>query len=397
MHQILFDNDIIIAHDHEVQRFKKDADLSAVLSGIDEAQICVVDFDVQISPAPETNIETKDSLLAREFSHYYSGDYLIQDERIESNLFQVIGIRTERVREIYAQVPSDKVSTFIPYSLAIRHILDQKKIDHKKIIVFLDDLDEEALITVFEGLKFSKTRHLLTSDIEVIFPELKRTQISFKKKFERYLQEKNSDKFSIVTNNKVWADSLSKREEKPEVILIENKYPALEALRNGSFQIKYKLPEEIIRKRKEKELRSRILNYTLSAGIFASGFLFYGINQLELNLLKRDFEKTEARSKQLEMQLSQLDPVVYHDALRRLKTLDYGTSYFVLSNILPYSYSVDSINFREKNQKWSMEVFVYAKDGETYEEIPRSKILKNMHIKDYFVKNRPGKFIKIEL
>ncbi len=397
MHQILFDNDIIIAHDHEVQRFKKDVDLSTVLSGIDEAQICVVDFDVQISPAPETNIETKDSLLAREFSHYYSGDYLIQDERIESNLFQVIGIRTERVREIYAQVPSDKVSTFIPYSLAIRHILDQKKIDHKKIIVFLDDLDEEALITVFEGLKFSKTRHLLTSDIEVIFPELKRTQISFKKKFERYLQEKNSDKFSIVTNNKVWADSLSKREEEPEVILIENKYPALEALRNGSFQIKYKLPEEIIRKRKEKELRSRILNYTLSAGIFASGFLFYGINQLELNLLKRDFEKTEARSKQLEMQLSQLDPVVYHDALRRLKTLDYGTSYFVLSNILPYSYSVDSINFREKNQKWSMEVFVYAKDGETYEEIPRSKILKNMHIKDYFVKNRPGKFIKIEL
>ena len=99
--------------------------LKYILGSIEVANLCVVDIDVLIAAAVEYPIEKKDSILVRKFKELYQHEaYIIQDERIDNNLFQVIGIKEQKVREVYSLIPPDKVESFIPYGIALRNTLD---------------------------------------------------------------------------------------------------------------------------------------------------------------------------------------------------------------------------------------------------------------------------------
>ena len=158
-------------------------------------------------------VEKKDSILVRKFKEFYQHEaYIIQDEKIDNNLFQVIGIKEQKVREVYSLIPPEKVESFIPYGIALRNTLINKKLDLNKTVVFVDDLGSERLLTVFDGLKFSRTR-VIANNGEDILPEIKRSQIDFFKKTEEFLSKKNAD-FVIVVNNQTLAAEISKNKEK---------------------------------------------------------------------------------------------------------------------------------------------------------------------------------------
>jgi hypothetical protein len=183
MNYLLFNNKVLMSDGEDVLCLGQEGDPKDILGPIDEVSICVVDVDVELASAPETQIEKKDSMLARKFAKLHpQNEYILQDEKIDDNIFQVIGIKTDKIREIYSLVPKSKVVVFIPYAIAIRHFLINKGIELAKGIVFIDDFGDEKLITVFSGLKFSVTRALLTNDVENILPEIKRSQIGFNKK-----------------------------------------------------------------------------------------------------------------------------------------------------------------------------------------------------------------------
>ena len=82
---------------------------------------------------PKAQIEKKDSMLARKFGKLHpQNEYILQDEKIDDNIFQVIGIKTDKIREIYSLIPSDKVKVFIPYAIAIRNFLINKNVELRK-------------------------------------------------------------------------------------------------------------------------------------------------------------------------------------------------------------------------------------------------------------------------
>ena len=67
-----------------------------ILLSLDKASVCVVDVDVLIAVAPETPIEKRDQILVRKFKELYQHEeYVIQDEKVDNNLFQVIGIQEQ--------------------------------------------------------------------------------------------------------------------------------------------------------------------------------------------------------------------------------------------------------------------------------------------------------------
>ena len=217
---------------------------------LDMASVCVVDVDVIVASAVEQPIEKKDSILVRKFKELYQHEtYIIQDEKIDTNLFQVIGIKEPKVREVYSLIPSDRIETFIPYGIAVRNTLMNEKVNLNKTVVFVDDLGIERLLTVFDGLKFSRTR-VIGNDGEDILPEIKRSQIDFFKKNEEYLNKKNTD-FLIVVNNEVLAKEIGRNADKLPVEYLDVKYPAFEGLKEPNTQIKYRLPEEIIKEEKK--------------------------------------------------------------------------------------------------------------------------------------------------
>ena len=197
---MLFNNEILISNGKKVQRFKKDADTGQIYESIDAVNLCFVDVDVLIASAPENPIEKKDSILVRKFKAFYQHEpYVIQDERIDDNLFQIIGVKEQKIREIYSLVPAEKVESFIPYGIAVRNTLVNNAVELNKTVVFVDDLGDERLLTVYEGLMFSRTR-VIANNGEDILPEIKRSRIDFFKKNEEYLSKKGTD-FVIVVNN----------------------------------------------------------------------------------------------------------------------------------------------------------------------------------------------------
>jgi len=395
MNYLLFNSGILISDGINVHRIDKGHDPEDILGSIEEANLCVVDVDVLIAAAVESPIEKKDSLLVRKFRELYQHEaYIIQDERIDHNLFQVIGIKEQKVREVYTLIPPPKVGSFIPYGIALRNTLVNKKVDLNKTVVFVDDWGEERLLTVFDGLKFSRTR-VITNNGEDILPEIKRSQIDFFKKIEEYLSRKSAD-FVIIVNNEALAAEISKNKEKLQVEYLNVAYPALEGLKGTGTSIKYRLPEEDLKKRREMELKKKATTSIISVCVVAAGLVFFLFNKVELEVVNNQCESARQTHQRLDEELYTLDKETYREDLRVHKSLNYGISYLSMLAIIPASYTVNSFKFF-KTGKWNIEMTLFADDDGLLDQIPRIKILKNAEIKDIFVNNQPGKHLRITL
>jgi hypothetical protein len=395
MDYIFFNNEILMSDGKDVRRIEKGAGFRHVFESVDVAHVCVVDVDVLIAAAVEYPVEKKDSILVRKFTELYQHEaYIIQDEKIDNNLFQVIGIKEQKVREVYSLMPPEAVESFVPYGIALRSTLINKTGNLNKTVVFVDDLGDERLLTVFDGLKFSRTR-VIANKGENILPEIKRSQIDFFKKTEEFLNKKSAD-FVIVVNNEALAAEISKNTEKLQVEYFNVAYPALEGLKETGASIKYRLPEENLKKRREIELKKKVTASMISLCIVAFGLVFFLFNKVGLGMINNQYEKARQTHERLDEQLKTLDKETYREDLRAHKSLNYGISYLSMLEIIPASYTVNSFKFTKTGQ-WTIEMTLFSDDGGIFDPIPRIKILKNAEIKDIFVNNQPGKHLKITL
>ena len=333
--------------------------------------------------------------MVRKFKELYQHEaYIIQDERIDHNLFQVIGIKEQKVREVYSLIPPEKVESFIPYGIALRNTLINKGIDLNKTVVFVDDFGSERLLTVFDGLKFSRTR-VIANNGEDILPEIKRSQIDFFKKTEEFLSKKNAD-FVVIVNNQTLAAEILKNKEKLQVECLNVTYPALEGLKEVNTSIRYRLPEENFKERREIELKKKITTSIISVCVVAVGLVFFLFNKVELGVVNNQCELAKQAQVRLDEQLKILDKETYRDDLRVHKSLNYGISYLSMLEIIPASYTVNSFKFY-KTGNWNIEMTLFADNDGIFDPIPRIKILKDAEIKDIFVNNQPGKHLRIIL
>jgi len=378
------------------QRMIKGADLKACVDSIGQARICCVDVDVMIASAPEDYLDKKDNILVQKFIEMYSDEYITLNERISQNIFQVMGIKAKLVKEIYALIPSSKVESLVPYAYTIRSFLMNKQIDMTKPIIFVDDLGQEKLITVIDGLKFSRTRTINTDSTENILPDIKRSYINFHKKLGGFSENTNSD-LVIITNNQQMAHSIKISDPELLVDFLDCQYPALEGLKYIDPQIKYRIHEEIIRERKDKEWHSRVKSFMIASSISLLGLLFFGFNQIAYSLAARAFDTEKLKNIQLKEMLEKMDQEIYRDALRQMKGVNYSLKFFEISNVLPSTYDISTFKFTSRQEHWIFDAYLFAQDDQFYDEIPRIKILKKAEIKDFFIKDHPGKYLKVAL
>jgi len=395
MNYFIFNNKILMSDGDSVQSIDKIPNEGHIKLSFDSASVCVVDVDLLIAAAVEYPLEKKDSILVRKFKELYKHEaYIIQDERIDNNLFQVIGIKEQKVREVYSLIPPDKIETFIPYGIALRNTLINKTVDLNKTVVFVDDLGSEKLLTVFDGMKFSRTR-VIASNSEDILPEIKRSQIDFFKKSQEFLNKKGTD-FIIIVNNQALAGEISKNKENLQVEYLDVPYPALEGLKDTDNLIKYRLPEEDFKKRRKIELKQRLQALILSFCMVGVGLFYFLFNRVAFGIINNQCELAKQKYEQLDSQLNKLDKETYREDLKVHRPLNYGITYLSMLEIIPASYTVDSFKFY-KTDKWNLEMTLFTDDGGIFDQIPRIKILKDAEIKDIFVNNQPGKHLSITL
>jgi len=393
MHYLLFNDEIYLSDGQVVNKTER----GTSLQGIENARLCYVDVDVMIASAPQDFVDQKDSLLAQKFEAAYSNEYITLNEKIDDNIFQVFGIKAQKVKEIYSLVPSFKIDAFVPYAIAIRCLLVNKKTDMTRIIVMVDDLGGEKLITVFDGLKFSRTRTIHTDKTQDILPDIKRSHMDFNKKLGEFAGKSATGDFTIITNNKPMAQDIKISEPGLAVDYLDCRYPALEGLKYTDTQIKYRVHEEIILERKNKESRSRLMHLIISICICTLGSLFFGFNQITCSYEYRQWKGEKLKNTGLKETLNNLDQQIYRNSLKELKYLDYSSVFFEVSGLLPGTYEISSFKFSCPEDRWIFETYIFARDDQFYDEIPRTKILKNAEIKDFFIKNRPGKYLKVVL
>jgi hypothetical protein len=393
MNYVLFNNYIHVSDGIKIERFQKGSHLGHIFDQMNEVHICMVEFDVLIASASESAWDKKDSILALKFDEYYKGEYVLQDEKIGNNIFQVIGIKSEKVKEVYSLIPSEKVVTFVPYAVAVRNYILRNKILDNKLVVFLDDIGHEKFITVFEGMKFSRTRTVFNEKAEQLLPEIKRSAINFEKKMEY----QGAEGFIIVTNNKNLCREFKEIEHNLIIEAIDSAFPALDGLMRGGFGLKYILPEEIIKKRRQEELKKWRQCLLISVAILAIGIFFYFYYQINLQFSKNSFSHQRYRNKRLEIILNQLDPLVYHSIINHQKRINYALAYLNITKTQPAGYITYSFGFYDQGNHWVMEEYLYIPDDGPYDNIPAQGALQKASIRDYLINSKPGKFLRIEL
>ncbi|MDE2026952.1 MAG: hypothetical protein KGJ11_00245 [Candidatus Omnitrophica bacterium] len=395
MNYIIFNNTIIVSDGKKTKVLERNSNLNAAVSSIDMANVCVVDVDVMVASAIEVPVEKKDSILVRKFNELYQNEpYVIQDERLDHNLFLVMGIKEQKVKEVYSFLQPQRVQNFIPYALALRNYLLKKTVDLARGVVFVDDFGPERLLTVFEGMKFSRTRVISINETDIL-PEIKRSQIDFAKKNEEYLTKRNSD-FLIIVNNKKLAQELSQNKDRPQIEFLDVSYPAIEGLKEENSEIKFRLPEEIRQKRKKLEFERNVRTALVSFGLIGVGMLYLLFNRIELEIDQHRFERDKQKSQELGGELTLLDRHIYREDLRKQKSLNYAVAYLFALNLIPQTYEVTAFKFT-KGDRWDFELTLFSQTGDTYDDIPRRGILRDAQVKDIYVNNQPAKHLRISI
>jgi hypothetical protein len=246
MNYLIFDNDVYydidaktgVAPKHEIQ---------AVFKGSTrEVSVAIIDTLQKQVAAPEKSPSKKDEVIASSFT----GEYLIQSERIAENLFQVIAVEKPKINEVYKCLGFENVRLVVPYGIALREFLKNNNIAlDKKRIVFLDHLGDQVLLTIFRNEAFTTPRRL-TKVLKQVTRELMRSQESYRS--QNKLEAEIS--FLIVTNSQEIIDEIvsSGLETKENIVFVEDAYPALTGLKQGKFFMHYMLPEQFIRLRDQE-------------------------------------------------------------------------------------------------------------------------------------------------
>ncbi len=358
-----------------------------------EARICITEADVLVTSCVEQPMAKRDSILVRKFNESYpDGPYVIQEEKIDKNLFQVIGIKEEKLKEIYAMIPFNQVQTLLPYGAAVRQALIERGINVDEPFVFVEDLGDERLLTAFEGLKFSRTRVIAKTDDDIL-PEIRRTQIDFAKKIEGYSNKKSST-FIVLVNREALAQEILEKGLK--VNCVDIFCPALEGLNKVNALVRYELPEEILKRKKRTDRKNNLKISSIAIACAAVSLVFFLISRVEWGGVHNEFQEAEMSRQYLEDELQHLEGQTYRASLRQQKTFNYALPYLSIINTIPSSYVVSSVKLIKK-ERWILEMKLFTAADGLIEEIPRIKFLKTAVMRDVLVNNQPGKYIRIIL
>ncbi|MGD0336180.1 MAG: hypothetical protein ABSB18_03685 [Candidatus Omnitrophota bacterium] len=393
MNYLIFDNDVYYDIDGKTGVAAKN-EIQAVFKGsAREVSVAVIDTLQKLVAAPEKSPSKKDEVIASSFT----GEYLIQAERIAENLFQVIAVEKPKINEVYKCLGFENIRLVVPYGIALREFLKNNNlIDEKKRIVFLDHLGDQVLLTIFNKEGFTTPRRL-SKVLKQVTRELLRSQ-------ENYRSQNKTDaeiSFLIVTNSKEIGDEivLSGLETKDNIILVQDPYPALSGLKQGRFSMHYLLPEQFIRLRKLKEAKKRVFNLGVMLGVLAV-FLILLLGSLSIN------KTASERLKNLQLEevasneaLKSSYLAKYKDILSHEKKINFPYYFSCFLESLPPEYKVESITIKSlSNGRYRFEAIVSQEaKGKLFTKAILSRVFKQAKVENILVKDNLGLKVTLDI
>lgn len=335
---VLADDWLYMDINGQVGSYGRDEVARNLKSQIKTASVSFIDCETKIIDMHlEENVK-RQALISAAFS----SDFLLQEERINNQQFQIIAAKKEKIESIYAYFKGIRIQHVIPYPVAIRaYMMSKGLMQEYQQIVFVDDLKTQAIVTIFEGLIFTSPRRISMRDMSYMSDEIKRSQNSFLAS-RSMINNQKTISFIVVSNNQEWLRAFISHgltcQENIRHVSVE--YPVLEGLKTARFGLNFILPEEMARQKRHQILRSRIMYGLLLLITLFLGFYSYEV----MFLIKKDAQEKLFQLKQdQKMVIQQLKDVYGHklgSLMNPFSASLFGRLYLDFINNIPVGYYV---------------------------------------------------------
>jgi len=393
MNYLIFDNDIYydvdgktgVAARNEAQAIFRVAPMDVSVAVIETLQKQVA--------APEKTPYRKEEVIASAFS----GEYLVQSERIAENLFQAVAVEKRKINEVYKYLGVENVRLVVTYAAALREFLRNNNISGEKArIIFLDHLGNQVLLTIFNKEAFTTPRPLSIVPWQIT-RELLRSRENYRAQNKLGVETS----FQIVTNSKEIVDEIVSNglEIKENVILLQDSYPALTGLKQGRFSMHYMLPEQFIRLRRIKEAQKRVSRFLVMLGVLAAGVVMF-LGALGLN------KAASARLKNLQIEEASCDEALkrayrekYQDILKHGKKVNFPYLMGVFIESMPSGYTLESAVIQcSPGGRYSFEAIVFLEaKSEPFAGMRLNAAFRRARIENILLKDNPGLRVAMDI
>ncbi|MBF0532630.1 MAG: hypothetical protein HQL23_05965 [Candidatus Omnitrophica bacterium] len=395
MTRLIFNSHMFVSAGGQFCRVDKEK-LGDILPESARALISVVEIEVCQLPAPEDSPERIDHMLSEGFAQQFSDEYVIQYERIAANLFQVVGVKKEILRDIYANVGFSRVAAVVPYGLTVRSLLKRREaINDQEIVLYLDSLGDEIYLTFFWGNIFTKTRRLPDQDPCSLSVEITRTAKSYFAWHKNFAPQNQPLRY--VTASRELAEILIREHlaaRENVVVLSAENYAADEVL-GTQFSMHFCLPEQVLKMQQEKAWRGRLIAGFWSAGILLAAITANLLFRLGLSATANRLAAAEKNRDRRVTVLREVTAAKYRGAIQAANRCSYGITYLKICEILPPSYAVSALRWEKQSQGllWEVDLKLRTEGGESFDDIPLDAFAETQ-IENIFIGDRPGKRLR---
>ncbi len=329
---------------------------NSLQSDIKSAQIAFLDYQTR---AFSTNDE-RDTLDAQ-INSVFGKDYLVVQERISVGLIQIIAAKKEKIEEIYRCFHKTQVTSLVPYAVALRAILKSKNIfDSHKRVIFLDDLNNQPVVTFFDDMRFSAPRRINMLDSENVLLEIKRSLQNFIS--EGPDKQCALSEFVLISNNRRWQSDLfsSKFIFKESLIDFNVPFPAIQGLKEAKFTLHFALIDQILQQKKLKIWKSR---FKVMVTVILLSLAGLGVCWCAVYLNHQEQMQSKyliSQINQYKLSIANLYQKKFLSYFRSDDFIDYRRIYYDFVEAVPSGYLIDSFKLiKETEGNWSLKAIIY--------------------------------------
>ena len=353
----------------------------------DFAQVLINNVDFKTVTISDINAHLADDQVAALFST----DQVVQSERLNSSLYQGMAATKEQVAETYRLFNKDSFKVFIPYPIALRAFINQKKLlNETKVSIVVDDLQDRFILTIFWGMKVLETREIQKKASEKIAEEVVRSEKNF---ITNHAKEISKPSFIFISNNSELCEAVSKIDghSKENIIYFEETYPAFLALDYANFDIHFYLADEILKQKRMKEFKKNLLSYAVAGVIVGVTLIYFLFAIYQEHLVMDENIKLNTTRSVLIEKIKSRNTLSYRNILKAREKINLFQLYVNFVQNIPPSYTIENFslvlnNLKNLSGEWTFTGFITSNKN-LVEQFGTNGMFKNREVDNIFIKD----------
>lgn len=354
------------------------------------AQVLIYNVDFKTLTLSNVDTHLSEDVVASEFSP----DYVVQSERINSSVYQGMATTKEQVSETYSLFNKDAIKVFIPYQIALRAFISNKKLlDELKILIVIDDLQDRLILTIFQGMKVVETREIQRKGADKLAEEVVRSEKNF---ITNHIKEISNPSFMIISNNKELCEAVGniKGHKKEDIVCFDEIYPAFVALDFAKFNVNFYLADEILKQRRLKELKHNLVSFVVAGAIVGVSLICFLVVIFQEHFVMDENIKLNASRSTLVEKITLENTLVYKDILKKRGKINLFSLYGNFIKNVPPGYLIEDFsltldNVHNLSGDWTFTGYLTSNKS-LVSQFGSEGMFKNRTVDNIFIKDSPA-------